>query len=456
MKQKVWYSNTRFSRYAIIRASYPALKSTVIKSWRNWFKVMVNIVYDTPIRGEIKFPHPDGLTTVDIELVFIALDREEDVNKLQSLELTGMHINEAAEIPRGIHQMSKSRINRFPQEPGDETLRPVDPFIICDYNSVDQDHWLYKIAEEEQPPKHGFYHQPPALLLVDNNDPRIEPENPIIDVSGNNYIINPTADNIRNVPDDYYQDQIYGAKADWVNVMILNNYGLMQSGRPVYPEYNDQIHHSELPMKPLKGVPLIIGMDLGLTPAAAFCQLTPMGEIVVLDEIATDDCSIEKFCEDYLKPHLINNYHDFNYTLIIDPAATQRSQNDARSAAEVIKQAGLPYRTGLTNNWTKRKESVVHMLRKVNGLKLSPNCAMLRKGFISEYHFEKKRVAINAGDSDPKFKEKPDKNIYSHIHDALQYAVMELTGGRTAKRRKAVAKQNTNPHNGPADSSAGY
>jgi hypothetical protein len=81
---------------------------------------------------------------------------------------------------------------------------------------------------------------------------------------------------------------------------------------------------------------------------------------------------------------------------------------------------------------------------------------MLRKGFISEYHFEKKRVAINAGDSDPKFKEKPDKNIYSHIHDALQYAVMELTGGRTAKRRKAVAKQNTNPHNGPADSSAGY
>ncbi|MHC4757111.1 MAG: hypothetical protein ACYTE8_00480 [Planctomycetota bacterium] len=456
MKQKVWYDNTRFSRYAIIRASYPALKSTVIKSWKNWFKGMVNIVYDTPIRGEIKFPHPDGVSTVEIELVFIALDREEDVNKLQSLELTGMHINEAAEIPRGIHQMSKSRINRYPQEPGDETLRPVKPFIICDYNSVDTSHWLYTIAEEEKPPKHSFYYQPSALTLVEKNDPRIDHDNPIIDVEGNQYIINSLADNVKNVPDDYYQDQVFGARPDWVNIMILNNYGLMQSGRPVYPEFRDDIHTANHAHKPLKGVPLTIGMDLGLTPAAAICQLTPMGEVLVLDELVTEDCSIEKFCEDILKPHLKNNYEGFNYTLIVDPSATKRSDNDMRSAAEVIRAAGLPYRTGLTNNWMKRKESVVHVLRKIGGLILNPHCAYLRKGFISEYHFEKKRLALSAGNSDPKFHEKADKNIYSHIHDALQYAVMELTGGRTAKRRKRLGEKHTGTANGPADSGAGY
>ncbi len=60
MKQKVWYNETRFSRYAILRSSYPALKSTVIKSWKNWFKDMVNIYFDFPIRGELKFMHPDG------------------------------------------------------------------------------------------------------------------------------------------------------------------------------------------------------------------------------------------------------------------------------------------------------------------------------------------------------------------------------------------------------------
>jgi hypothetical protein len=116
----------------------------------------------------------------------------------------------------------------------------------------------------------------------------------------------------------------------------------------------------------------------------------------------------------------------------------------------------MPFRTGLTNVWEKRKESVVYTLRKVGGLLLDTNCTMLRKGFISEYHFEKKRTAINAGNSDPKFQDKPDKNIYSHIHDALQYAVMELTGGRTAKRRKARVTINSTKTNVPADSSAGY
>jgi hypothetical protein len=417
---------------------------------------MVNIVYDTPIRGELRFPHPDGETMVDIELVFIALDREEDVNKLQSLELTGMHINETAEIPRGIHQMSKSRINRFPQEPGNALVRPVWPFIICDYNSVDTTHWLYTIAEEEKPPKHSFYHQPPALLLVDKNDKRIDKDDPIVDVDHNNYIINPTADNIENVPSDYYQDQVYGARADYVNIMILNNYGQMQSGRPVYPEFDDTIHTSKHIMKPLKGIPLVIGMDLGLTPAAAITQLSPMGEVLVLDELVTEDCSIEKFCNDILKPHLINHYHNFNYTLILDPSATKRSDNDMRSACEVVKAAGLPYRTGLTNNWTKRKESVVHVLRKLKGFYLNAKCQYLRKGFISEYHFEKKRLALSAGNTDPKFHEKADKNIFSHIHDALQYAVMELTGGRTAKGRRPAKKHTGMGTNMPADSSAGY
>ena len=114
LKQPVQYDGVRRSRYGILRATYPALKSTVVKSWTNWYKTLVRIVYDTPIRGEMMFTHPDGESVVHIELVFIALDREEDVNKLQSLELTGAHMNEAAEIPRGIHQMLKSRINRYP------------------------------------------------------------------------------------------------------------------------------------------------------------------------------------------------------------------------------------------------------------------------------------------------------------------------------------------------------
>jgi hypothetical protein len=455
-KQNVQFDGIRRSRYAIIRASYPALKSTVVKSWKMWFKDLVNIVFDTPIRGEMKLPHPDGETEIEVELVFLALDREEDVNKLQSLELTGCHINEAAEIPRGVHQMLKSRINRYPEK---NSGGAVEPFIIADYNSVDTEHWLYKISEEEQPPKHAFYHQPSALLMVDNTDDRVDPDLPIVDVSGNTYVVNPDADNIENLDADYYVDQVFGAEADWVNVLILNNYGQLRTGRPVYAEYRDEYHFKETNIQPLKGVKIIVGMDLGLTPAAAFMQLTPSGTLNVFDELVTEDCSIQKFCEDYLKPKLINEYKDYNYELIIDPAATQRSQNDARSAAEVIGGqppygSGLAYSTAPTNNWTKRKESVVYFLRKMEGLVLGPRCKFIRKGFISEYKFEKKRLAMSAASSNPQFKEKPDKNFYSHIHDALQYGALELSGGRTAKRKARAYVNRQHDHIGDAD--AGY
>jgi len=49
-KQEPQYDGVRRSVYGVIRASYPALKSTVIKTWEYWFKNLINIVYDVPIR----------------------------------------------------------------------------------------------------------------------------------------------------------------------------------------------------------------------------------------------------------------------------------------------------------------------------------------------------------------------------------------------------------------------
>jgi hypothetical protein len=464
----------RRSRYGILRATYPALKTTVVKSWQLWFKNLINIVYDTPIRGELKLPHPDGVSTIIMELIFIALDREEDVNKLQSLELTGAHLNEAAEIPRAVHQMLKSRINRYPEErEGGASF----PFIICDYNSVPTDHWLYSIAEEEQPPGHLFYHQPPALLMVKPG------ESDLIDVQGNAYIINPDADNLGHfepgainkpptvkstynketgqwyVPHlaaDYYIDQVLGAEADWVSVMIMNSYGELRSGKPVYAEYQDGVHFNDKMIDPMPGVPIIIGMDLGLTPAAAFMQLTPTGTLNVFDEIVTEDCSIQAFCDDHLKPHLINNYPKFNFELLIDPSAGIRSQNDAKSAAEIIKGCGLSYRHAKTNNPIKRREAVIYFLRRLDGFSVGPKCAYIRKGFISEFKFERKRLGVmNVRSSNADmFKEKWEKNIYSHIHEAVQYGAIECSEGKTGKKRKSKPKKNA--YNQPADSTSGY
>ena len=460
MEQPPGVDGVRRSKYAILRASYPNLKSTTIDSWINdWFGPLINVVYDIPIRGEIMMDHPDGITKIEMKLIFLALDREEDVNKLQSLQCTGAHLNEAAEIPRGVFQMLKSRVNRYPRMRTLDKIHPdfremykpylnkygklgaYKPFIIHDYNSIATEHWLYKIAEEEKPDKHAFYTQPPALLMCPKSEGFVE------DAEGNWYKFNPEADNLENLNEDYYIDQCQGADPDWISVFVLNNYGSLRAGKPVYKMYNDKIHYSDKPYEVKKGIPIIVGVDTGLTPAAAFMQLTTTGELVVFDEVVTEDCSIHEFCYDHLWPLIRNKYKGFNFEFYVDPE-NKRGQTDKKTAQDIMKKSGLPVHLGKTNNPAQRFESVVFFLRKVNGFTLTDGVPILRKGFISEFKFEKVSTTVQG----TKWKDKPEKNIYSHVQEALQYGAMEFVEGKIF--RKNVAKKQT--FTGPACSTSGY
>jgi len=459
LKQPPGLDGVRRSKYAVLRASYPNLKSTTIDSWINdWFGPLINVVYDIPIRGEIKLDHPDGKTKVEMKLVFLALDREEDVNKLQSLQLTGAHLNETAEIPRGVHQMLKSRINRYPKLRTIDQIHPdyreefkphlnkygkigaYQPFIICDYNSIATEHWLYKIAEEEMPDNHSFYTQPPALLMCSKHDGFVE------DAEGNWYKFNPLADNLENLSEDYYIDQCQGADPDWISVFVLNNYGSLRAGKPVYKMYQDRVHFSDKEYEVKKGIPIVVGVDTGLTPAAAFMQLTSTGELVVFDEIVTEDCSIHEFVEDHVWPLIRNKYKGHRIEFYVDPE-NKRGQTDKKTAKDIMIKGGLPVSLAKTNNVAQRFESVVFFLRKLKGFRLH-NCPILRKGFISEFKFEKVSTTVQG----TKWKEKPEKNIYSHVHEALQYGAMEFVEGKIF--RKNVARKQL--HTTPADSTAGY
>jgi hypothetical protein len=425
MKQHPDHKGVRRSRYMIVRATYPSLKTTIVKTWLEYFGDFLKITYDTPFKGLLQFNLPDG-TSLHMELNFLAVGSEEDVEKLKSYEVTGVHVNEASEIDPLVFSTLKGRFGRYPAVRAGGG--PVDPFIILDYNSVDTEHWLYHIAEvtpeidefneydeDGNLKDHSFYSQPPAMLK---------------DESGH-YVLNtgqdsnvPAADNLEYLRPDYYPAMLAGNDPDWVNVYILNNYGQVRSGKPVYKEYKDADHCASTFLKPLHGVPLVIGVDQGLTPAAAFCQLSPTGELLILDEIVTEDCSLREFCEDHIKPKLMNKFKKFanNYTIVIDPAALQRSQNDAKAGVDMFREAGLNWKIARTNDLTTRREAVVYFLRKRNGFLISPTCRYLRKGFISEYKYEELR-----GSSSGMFKEKPMKNIYSHVHDALQYAALELS-----------------------------
>ena len=421
-KQRPDKNGVRRSIYLVVRATYPSLTSTTLRTWISWFKDKIKVTYTTPIKAEIKYDLGDG-TSLHMEVWFLAVATAQDIEKLRSLEVTGCHINEAKEIDKDIFQMIKTRVGHYPAQ---KDGGAVDPFILCDYNAVPTDHWLYKIAEEDRPDGHSFYRQPPAVIYA-----------------GGKYHINPEAENItrtladgseiKGVNPDLYLMMCMGNDPDFVYVNVMNNYGEVRNGKPVYKDYNDSLHCAAQDIAPIQGSQLVIGMDQGLTPAAAICQQQPDGTILVLDEITTTDCSLQEFCNDLIWPLIKTKYPAFekNFYVVCDPATVQRSMNDSKAGTDIIKESGLPFRTAKTNSFTARREAVVHFLRLNNKFNLSPTCKNLRKGFLSEYKYEETRSAQTG-----EFKDKPAKNEYSHVHDALQYAVLEFYHLKDRKRPK--------------------
>ncbi len=280
--QQKAYRGVRRSRWAIVRNTYGELKTTTIQTWIDWFGDFTKIVYGHPITGLFKFPIGDG-TRVECELVFLALDKPKDVKKLKSLELTGVWLNEASELPVSILNMATGRVNRFPaKRQGGFTWSGV----IMDTNSPDVDNWWYKLAEEEKPDDYEFFSQPPALL-VENGE----------------YIPNPEAENIENHPIgyDYYFKQIPGKPREWVDVFLLNRYGNSEPTMKVYGDYSVENHTTREFSEDLGHI--IWTHDFNFTPLSSAILQRDGDDIYAVDEIVLKSAVAKQtaleFCERY-------------------------------------------------------------------------------------------------------------------------------------------------------------
>jgi hypothetical protein len=392
----------RRSRWLCIRNTYGELKSTTIKTVQEWLPNMV-FRWDAPIVGTLDFRLGDK-TRVISEWLFISVDNPADTAKLRSLEVTGAWLNEASEIALGVFEMATQRVGRYPPKKSGQLAWSG---VIWDSNPPHTDHWIYRLHETEQVKGYEIYKQPPALLE-----------------DGQGYRINPDAENLKNhvIGGEYYLRQVHGKKKEWIDVFLRGQYGVITDGKAVYPEYSDEVHCKRVDA--LGRLPIILGIDLGRTPAAVFCQVTPRGQFRVLDELYAEDMGIGSFVEDVVKPHIAQFYREFNIVPVADPAGIAK-ESDERTAFDVMREHGIVAMPATTNRLTGRLEAVKRFLsRMIDGLPgfvIDPKCDRLRKGFIGLYYFRK--LQING----ERVKEVPEKNDYSHVHDALQYAALYAT-----------------------------
>ncbi len=381
----------RKTRWAIVRNSYPELKTTTLKTWFQWCpKEFGKCNFDSPITHHVR---AEGL---DMEVLFIALDKEDDVKKLLSLELTGIFFNECREIPKAIIDAGTARVGRYP--PMNEGGCSWSG-VICDTNPPDDQNWYYKAAEEETPKNWKFFRQPGGRA--------------------------PNAENLANLPKNYYENIVGGKDPDWVSVYVDAEYGFITEGKAVFPMFRDRIHTSDIKLEPIKGIPVLAGADFGLTPSITFGQKLADGQWLILRTLDADNCGIIRFaemCVTFFEKEFPD--HRTPECCFGDPSGNQRAQSDERTALDIMREhTGWKWRPAPSNDIVIRREVVVAALSRLidgkAGFLLCPSCAMLRKGMSGGYHYKYVKTSNGA-----QLHETPNKNQYSHGADSLQYLIL--------------------------------
>ena len=142
----------------------------------------------------------------------------------------------------------------------------------------------------------------------------------------------------------------------------------------------------------------------------------------------------------------INRYYKgYEVNIYGDPAGDFRSQTDERTPFQIMRKKGLKAIPAPSNDPTLRIEAVDGALTRLldgkPGFLVNPTCINLKKGFNGGYHYRRLQTS---GD---RYDEKPFKNRYSHVHDALQYLMMGAGEGHALLTKKRtgepiVAKRN--------------
>ena len=215
----------------------------------------------------------------------------------------------------------------------------------------------------------------------------------------------------------------------------MNKLGSLEDGKPVYPNWNQEMHLSK---ENLEAGPMtvFIGIDFGLTPAAVFGQKLPNGKWLILQELVCFDMGIARFSE-LLKHEIAKNYRNLDIEIYGDPAGDFRAQTDETTPFQILRQNGLMGKPTHSNDVALRIESVETALgRLIEGqsrFMVDHRCINLKKGFNGGYFYRRLQTS---GD---RYDEKPMKNRYSHVHDALQYLMLgagegkQLISGRAKK-----------------------
>jgi hypothetical protein len=405
----------RRSRYAVVRNTRQQLLDSTIKDWLKWLP-------DGPAGTFLKTDMTFQLRFDDVhcDVLFRGLDDANDVRRLLSLQLTGAFMDEFREINPDIFKALTGRIGRYP----DGLLVPHRTEWGLDHkgNPIqgcvnDNGRPMKRIWGSTNPPDmdtfwHTYLSDPPEEVNV------------VIQPSG----LSQEADWIPLLPTDYYEDLMVGKNEDWIDVYVHGKWGKSLAGQPVFKSFSRDLHVAKEALRYIKSPnhPIIVGMDFGLNPSAVIGQIDMFGRLIILAALTSDGMGVLRFVQTVLRPYLAQKFPGASVVVVGDPAGTTRAQTDEKSCFDILKKEGFRALPARSNSPVARIAAVdTYLMRQVDGkpgmlidpVEAKPLITALGGGY--RYKYKKNQ----------ELEDSPEKNLHSHIADAMQYLCLHADGG---------------------------
>lgn len=418
IEQTVGWGGKREVKWFCMRSTYRELWETTIETWSRIFPrtkgSWTGAKGDPAVHRLTLRPRSGG--TVSLQMSFAALSDDYE-SMLRGLEVTGFWLNEADKLPSRVFELCMSRAGRFPKtvsEGGSVVSGPVWSGVIMDLNAADDLNWIHALVNG---PSCTTFIQPPGVWRDGEGD-----GDPVLSKDGTLWRLNARAENLANLPRDYYRNQVMTISDREIVRMLRNLPAPPMGSRAVFARSWKPEFHVARNLVARPGLPLLIGADAGRTPRAVVGQVMDDGQGVILDEFGADDCSARDFGT-MLRRAVEKRWPQHRVEAYADPAA-----NNPSEASDISWMQLMSHATGWRwipapgrNLLEERLEAVDAMLRNhpapgQPGLIVNEKCKMIRSAMQTGYRYNKVR-----GGDDDRWGERPLKNDASHIADALQY-----------------------------------
>lgn len=412
----------RMFRLCVVRDTYRQLWRSTLPSW--WKRVPKEVgtwsgADNGPGRHQILFSL-DGKTVIEFIADFIAIGDNSVEDVMRGYEPTAFYLNEADLLSWDVYVWARSRWGRYP---GMELGGPDWWGLFMDCNAPQIGTPLHDHVFLDPGPDIELFRQPSGFDALGENK--------------------------ANLPPGYYDDMAAGMPEPMVNRLIRNLPGFTLSGKPVHPEFNDLLHTADRVLDAVPGLPILIGFDAGLDPAAVLCQKLGNGRWRVIDELVSEHGTGPVRFARALNELLAARYGDWQVKPLVEEPTWTRPmralnrgkirgwadpssqwgvdrQEDEQSWLEIVAwHTGIRIDAAPSNDTTLRRAALARVLTLMPdgkpAFQISPRCKMVRAGLAGGFRYRRLQLGAHTED---RWTDEVEKNQFSHPCEALEYVLM--------------------------------